>query len=402
MSSPISHTPSVFSALSGGSGSATSSPVGGANPASLLPFGDLLANQQALLQQLLAAGEDGGLAAELGALLQQSSDGDVDLEALVEELEAAVPPGSLLPQGGKMLPLTAEATEPSAGEAAAVGGVAAALFAWRTMLSDSSADVGPGDAQGTRSPKLVAATVALPGAQPDAAGLTPSADSGDNDTGAWLMAGRSPLQPPAGEVSRSEFAALATAVSADAADGGDSRSALTDISRLATARNAPDVRSSPLQLTISQHAVDDPAWSQAVGARIHWMAGNGVQNATLRLNPEELGGINVQLTTQGDRTAVQFQTQHQDTCDLIEKMLPRLNQSMEQQGMRLDEVKVSHQASWGEANQQQAQQQSQQPSGRSGQGFAQLHPASAGTDDDVVSTPTPAPSRGDGSVDAYA
>ena len=231
--------------------------------------------------------------------------------------------------------------------------------------------------------------------------LTDTGPSVDESTPGLLNTPRS--QPAATEATRGgEFAA---AVSGDgAADGGDRfANDIADISRLTTSRSAADTRGSSLQLSISQHAVDDPAWSEAVGARIHWMAGNGVQNATLKLNPEELGGIHVQLNMQGDRATVQFHTQHQDTGELIEKMLPRLNHAMEQQGMRLDDVKVSHQPAWGDtAQQQQAQQQSQQSSGRSGSGFAQLHSSAEPTMDGEGST-APAPRRdNDGVVDAYA
>ena len=71
------------------------------------------------------------------------------------------------------------------------------------------------------------------------------------------------------------------------------------------------------------------------------MIGSGVQNATIHLHPEELGSIQVQVKLDGDHSRVQFQAQQAETGELIEKMLPRLTQGFEQQGLRLDEVKVS-------------------------------------------------------------
>ena len=71
--------------------------------------------------------------------------------------------------------------------------------------------------------------------------------------------------------------------------------------------------------------------------------------------------------------------------------------------MRLEEVKVSHQPSWGEASQQQAQQQSQQSSGRSGSGFAQLHTAADTPHDGEGGSAAPTPRNNtDGTLDAYA
>ncbi|MFT7405241.1 flagellar hook-length control protein FliK [Zhongshania sp.] len=98
----------------------------------------------------------------------------------------------------------------------------------------------------------------------------------------------------------------------------------------------------PVNLTVTQNALTDPAWSQAMAAKISWMGGNGVHSATLQLRPAELGSIHIQLSIQGDTTSVQIQTQHKDTSDLMEKMMPRLHSGMENQGLRLEDVKVSH------------------------------------------------------------
>ncbi|MEX1665409.1 flagellar hook-length control protein FliK [Zhongshania arctica] len=105
--------------------------------------------------------------------------------------------------------------------------------------------------------------------------------------------------------------------------------------------NSAAVRA-PVNLTVTQNALTDPAWSQAMAAKISWMGGNGVHSATLQLRPAELGSIHIQLSMQGDTTSVQIQTQHKDTSDLMEKMMPRLHSGMENQGLRLEDVKVSH------------------------------------------------------------
>ncbi|MFQ3199504.1 MAG: flagellar hook-length control protein FliK [Zhongshania sp.] len=98
----------------------------------------------------------------------------------------------------------------------------------------------------------------------------------------------------------------------------------------------------PVNLTVAHNALTDPAWSQAMAAKISWMGGSGVHSAILQLRPAELGSIHIQLSIQGDTTSVQIQTQHKDTSDLMEKMMPRLHSGMENQGLRLEDVKVSH------------------------------------------------------------
>lgn len=98
----------------------------------------------------------------------------------------------------------------------------------------------------------------------------------------------------------------------------------------------------PMTLTVTQNALNDPAWAQAMSAKISWMAGNGVHTATMQLHPAELGSIHIQLSVNGDTTSVQIQAQQKDTSDLMEKMMPRLHSGMENQGLRLEEAKVTH------------------------------------------------------------
>ena len=132
------------------------------------------------------------------------------------------------------------------------------------------------------------------------------------------------------------------------------------------------------------------------------MSNTGTQTASLRLNPEELGGIHVQLSMQGDKASVQFQTQHNETSELIERLMPRLSQAMEQQGMRLDDVKVSHQAAWSEAQQQ---QQNQQFSDRAQRGVVHFAGDAEGSTEQEPSVPDSSSSRAprsDSAVDDYA
>ena len=98
----------------------------------------------------------------------------------------------------------------------------------------------------------------------------------------------------------------------------------------------------PVTFAVTQNALTDPAWTQAMSARISWMVGSGVHTATMQLHPAELGSIHVQLSVDGDSTSVQIQVQNKDTSELVEKMMPRLHSGMENQGLKLEEVKVTH------------------------------------------------------------
>ncbi|QQD19735.1 flagellar hook-length control protein FliK [Spongiibacter nanhainus] len=95
------------------------------------------------------------------------------------------------------------------------------------------------------------------------------------------------------------------------------------------------------QLTISQPVGQSPGWEQAMASRIVWMGTQGVQSANLTLNPQDLGAIQIQVDISGDQANVQFQAQSAETCDLIEKLMPRLSHALEGQGLKLEDSKVT-------------------------------------------------------------
>ncbi len=117
------------------------------------------------------------------------------------------------------------------------------------------------------------------------------------------------------------------------------------------------------QFQVTENALTDPAWEKAVAARISWMGNQGLGNAVLRLNPQELGYIQIDLNMDGNQANIQFQTEQGDTSEMIERLLPRLQSAMESQGIKLDQVKVAHQpdfASAGFASSQEGAEQAQQ------------------------------------------
>ena len=101
--------------------------------------------------------------------------------------------------------------------------------------------------------------------------------------------------------------------------------------------------SSPLPglVTLTPNALLDPSWSDAFGQRIALLAQQGTQTATLQMNPSDLGPIHVRISLNEQSAKVEFNTLQQTTSDLITAAMPRLAAAMEQQGMRLDDSRVS-------------------------------------------------------------
>jgi flagellar hook-length control protein FliK len=94
------------------------------------------------------------------------------------------------------------------------------------------------------------------------------------------------------------------------------------------------------QLDVPLH---QPGWDRALGDRVQWMASQKVQVAELRLNPPNLGPLEVRVHVEGDRTHINFLTPQAAVRDAIDAALPRLREMFAESGLNLGDVTVSHQ-----------------------------------------------------------
>ena len=104
--------------------------------------------------------------------------------------------------------------------------------------------------------------------------------------------------------------------------------------------------------------VGTSSWSQDMAGRLSTMINGNVQNATLQLNPPELGKLNIKISVDGDNASVFFSVDNSAAKDAIESAMPRLRHLMEQGGMLLTQTQVSQHA--GSQSQPNAQSQAQQ------------------------------------------
>jgi len=112
--------------------------------------------------------------------------------------------------------------------------------------------------------------------------------------------------------------------------------------------------------------VGTPEWDAGLADRVVWMAKNDVQTAELRLNPAELGPIEITLTLSGEdrsQATVQFSAVHATTREAIETALPRLREMMQESGINLGHAGVDARA--GHAADSEARQQAPGRQGRS-------------------------------------
>lgn len=105
--------------------------------------------------------------------------------------------------------------------------------------------------------------------------------------------------------------------------------------------------------------------------RVHLMVRQNIQVAEIRLDPAELGQMQIRVNLQQEQASVQFIVQQQAAKELLEQQMPRLREMLQQQGIQLGEGQV--------------QQQERQQTGQNSQG-QQQGTELADTGDDAMPT----------------
>ncbi|HJV67950.1 flagellar hook-length control protein FliK [Ideonella sp.] len=149
------------------------------------------------------------------------------------------------------------------------------------------------------------------------------------------------------------------AANADAAQAGAAAHADFSLASLGPAGGAPTPppEATPAQATLAP-APGSAAFPAALGAQLNTWLKDGVQYATLELNPQDMGPIDVRIALQGGRTEVQLGADVAATREALAEALPQLAEALGDVGLSLAGGSVSDQtgqhARQGEAEGQRA------------------------------------------------
>lgn len=248
--------------------------------------------------------------------------------------DAVDSPDPLAPDG------EATQTKPAFSLQAVATGMAAATAASPVAVAggDPAADGGFGDEVPVSSDSQVS-TATIDGASPASASATDSQ--------------RMPPLPADALATSAQSAAgverlVADSVSDTAIKTPEVPTVLTPVSAPASPATTPMVlpnasaSASTATPVFSLHTpVMDPGWDQDLGARLQWLVHQGVHSAELRLNPPDLGAMDVRITSDGASSNVQFFAASSAVRDALEAALPRLHDLFAQQGLQLDGAGVS-------------------------------------------------------------
>ena len=134
----------------------------------------------------------------------------------------------------------------------------------------------------------------------------------------------------------------------EATDSGTSRGTITGTTTNAGVftkgieQTANQQAATKTVMTMHNHFTK-PNWGPELGQRLMMMVGQKIQLAEIRLDPPDLGPMEVKVRMQQEQAHVVFNSQHAVVRDALEQALPRLREMFEQNGLALGDVDVQDQ-----------------------------------------------------------
>lgn len=104
---------------------------------------------------------------------------------------------------------------------------------------------------------------------------------------------------------------------------------------LAGATQAASINSQMAPLNLGQNA-----WETNFGSRLQMMVGQKIQTAEIRLDPPELGALDIKIKVNNDIASVNITSPHSQVREALESAVPRLREMFAESGISLGDVNV--------------------------------------------------------------
>ena len=83
-------------------------------------------------------------------------------------------------------------------------------------------------------------------------------------------------------------------------------------------------------------------FADTIGSRLTWMAEQKIGHAHIRINPAELGPVEIRMRLDGERVHADFSSGHAEVRQALESSLPKLREMLATQGFALGQADVGH------------------------------------------------------------
>ncbi len=104
---------------------------------------------------------------------------------------------------------------------------------------------------------------------------------------------------------------------------------------LGSATQAATTQAQMAPLNLGQNA-----WESNLGSRLQMMVGKNIQAAEIRLDPPELGSLDIKIKVTNDVASVNITSPHTQVREALETAVPRLREMFEESGLSLGDVNV--------------------------------------------------------------
>ncbi|WP_168403443.1 flagellar hook-length control protein FliK [Erwinia amylovora] len=91
----------------------------------------------------------------------------------------------------------------------------------------------------------------------------------------------------------------------------------------------------------NSHPIGSAAWQQSLSQQLALYTRDGVQNAEIRLHPEELGSLQITVRMQQDQAQLHIISEHPQVRQALEAALPQLRSALAESGVQLGQASVS-------------------------------------------------------------
>lgn len=135
--------------------------------------------------------------------------------------------------------------------------------------------------------------------------------------------------------------------------------------------------------------LNTPAWGRELGQQVVFAARNDEQQISLRLNPGNLGPLQIELKVLDQQAQLQFLSPHAQVRGAVEQAIPQLREALAEQGITLADTSV------GEQRQQQHDAAPERRSASAGHGAAEAQ------GDDIAIVAEPVQPLADGRINVY-
>lgn len=125
--------------------------------------------------------------------------------------------------------------------------------------------------------------------------------------------------------------------------------------------NPPTSTTNPTILNLNlPMPMDISKWQASLNEQICLISRQGIQNAEIKLNPQELGSLHIKLAMIDDKIDLHMAVAHNMVKGVLESALPMLRTSLEQQGITLQHTNISDFSMMNDSKQSSSYQQPQQ------------------------------------------